>query len=344
MPTAPLTYRASALGPLRAVEWTIPSGVSVLVGPNRVGKSTLLRVPELIKLAITVGLNEAVKQVFDGVSYLRNWSMPTNTPIRLGLTGIGGIEWDVELTIHGGEIAPFPSEQLRRDGALSSPLASAVFTRSYRTYHYEIPHLLRFGSAHSSDLTLRSNGENVFPLLRNWRDRPDLEQRYEFVLATMREIFPHLGRVGFEQAGQTVTMITSDRRWPDNSNIPIARESTGFVTALLQLCALASAEPGSLITFDEVETSLHPRAIRVLVEAMRRWSAKHDLRIVLATQSETVLDQFREDPSRVFVLEPKQERSPQALTELFSPEYLSQFSLGDLFAHLEFGADDPAEP
>lgn len=410
MTTAPLTYRASALGPLRAVEWTIPQGVSCLVGPNRVGKSTLLRVPELIKLAIVVGLNEAVKQVFDGVSYLRNWTMPATTPIRLGLTGNGGIEWDVELTIRGGEISPFPSEQLRKGGkptiwrtagseevetangrfplktglipsladqvfewvqtwevkdgeppripplreipqadvrgaiATISPVMSTAFTRSYRTYHYEIPHLLRFGSAHSSDLALKSNGENVFPLLRNWRDRPDLEERYEFVLTTMREIFPHLGRVGFEQAGQTVTMIINDRRWPDGSSIPIARESTGFVTALLQLCALASARPKSLITFDEIETSLHPRAIRVLIEAMRRWSDKHDLRIVLATQSETVLDQFRDDPSSVFVLEPKQERSPQALTELFSPEYLSQFSLGDLFAHLEFGADDAAEP
>lgn len=213
---------------------------------------------------------------------------------------------------------------------------------SYRTYHYEINHLLRFGSRNSAELHLAYNGENVFPLLRNWRDRPDLEERYEFVLATMREIFPHLGRVGFEQAGQTVTMTVSDRRWPDGKSIPIARESTGFITALLHLCAIASTE--CVVTFDEIETSLHPRAIRVLIEAMRRRAASHDLRIVLATQSETVLDQFRDDPSRVFVLEPKQERSPQALTELFSPEYLSQFSLGDLFAHLEFGADDPPDP
>lgn len=50
--------------------------------------------------------------------------------------------------------------------------------------------------------------------------------------------------------------------------------------------------------------------------------------------------------SQVFVLEPRQETSPQPLTELFSPEYLSQFSLGDLFAHLEFGGDtnDDAAP
>lgn len=216
---------------------------------------------------------------------------------------------------------------------------------SFRTYHYEIiNHLLRFGSLHSSALHLQTTGQNVFPLLRNWRDAPRLEERYEFVLATMREIFPHLGRVGFEQAGQTVTMNVSDRRWPGDATIPIARESTGFITALLQLCALASCPDHGLVTLDEIETSLHPRAIRVLVEACRTWAAKHDLRVVLATQSETVLDQFRDDPSKVFVLEPQQETSPKALTDLFSPEYLSQFSLGDLFAHLEFGSDPTDEP
>lgn len=126
--------------------------------------------------------------------------------------------------------------------------------------------------------------------------------------------------------------------------IPIARESTGLVTALHQLCAIASCSRGGLVTIDEPETSLHPHAIKVLVEAARRWAADHDLRIVFATQSETVLDQFRDEPEKVFVLEPGQERSPRALTELFSREWLSQFSLGDLFAHLEFGSSPELRP
>jgi hypothetical protein len=366
-------------------------------------------------LAVTFGLNEATKRVFDGVSHLRNWAMPASAPITLGLLGDGGVEWEVELPIRGGELAAFPSETLRKDGVtilqrafgseeieaggdryalrkglipslaehaiewfgrsdpedpesrseaslrkhlstempdwLASattraviPLAVLTVTNSYRTYHYEINHLLRFGSVHSSELRLMTTGENVFPLLRNWRDQPELEERYDFVLNTMREIFPHLNRFGFEQAGQTVTMSVTDHRWSNVKSIPISRESTGFITALLQLCAVASCPRNGLVTLDEIETSLHPRAIRVLIEACRRRAASHDLRIVLATQSETVLDQFRDDPARVFVLEPRQERSPLSLTELFSPEYLSQFSLGDLFAHLEFGGDDPVDP
>lgn len=409
-----LAYRAQALGPLRAIDWKIPAGVSVVVGPNRVGKSTLLRLPELVAHTIRNGINDALKTVFEGVSQLRNLELPPSIPMRIGLSS-DDIEWEVDLSVHGGRVADFPSERLRVgeerllwrefggdhiEGeacryplrgtipTLAMTLASnallggiedllarpdlesirryappetpepilraaqsmlsmvlqAATSQSFRAYGFTIDHLLRYGSAHSSALTLLPTGENVFPLLRNWRDKLELEERYEFVLSTMREIFAHLGRVEFEQAGQTVTMNVSDERWPSGTKVPIARESTGFITALLQLCALASCSHGGLVTLDEIETSLHPRAIRVLVEACRSWAAKHDLRVVLATQSETVLDQFREEPSQVFVLEPQQEISPQALTDLFDPEYLSQFSLGDLFAHLEFGSDPSIDP
>lgn len=417
---SPIAFRARALGPLRTIDWAIPSGVSVVVGPNRVGKSTLLRLPEVIGDTLTEGLHEAFGSAFEGVPYLRNLSVPPSMPMTLGLA-IDHWDWEVELALRGGRLASFPSERLRLDGdvvlwrkpgseevegdgfrfplragvlpslavdivkgidaslddpkeipkpgdpdllqklrkylppnipdpvvrasaAMLSMLAHSVDVLSYRTYDFAIDHLLRFGSLHSSALELESTGDNVFPLLRNWRDQPELEERFLFVLATMRELFPHLGRIGFEQAGQIVTMNVSDRRWPGDTTIPIARESTGFITALLQLCALASCERGGLVTLDEIETSLHPRAIRVLVEACRRWAAQHELRVVLATQSETVLDQFRDEPSRVFVLEANQETSPKALTDLFSPEYLSQFSLGDLFAHLEFGSDSGEEP
>lgn len=407
-------YRARALGPLRAIDWAIPAGVSLVVGPNRVGKSTLLRLPELATLMLNEGVHVAFNSVFEGVPHLRNLSVPASSPMSFGIMAFDA-EWEVELKVRAGQIVDFPAERVRvngqdvlwrrvgsedvegegcrfplskgllptlvlpvvkgishieEDGELAPGIDESVrkflpsdipelivratramvgiplamFALSYRTYHYDLDHLLRFGSLHSSALELRSTGENVFPLLRNWRDNPKLEERYEFVLATMREIFPHLGRVGFEQAGQTVTMVVSDRRWPGDASIPIARESTGFITALLQLCALASCPQHGLVTLDEIETSLHPRAIRILVEACRRWAAKHDLRVVLATQSETVLDQFRDEPSQVFVFEPQQDTSPKPLTELFSPEYLSQFSLGDLFAHLEFGGDTTDEP
>ena len=132
----------------------------------------------------------------------------------------------------------------------------------------------------------------------------------------------------------------------------MARGLNALLALLLVLSlspsAVARAAPSPVQLEARARTAIqaknYPRAIKLLVEACRRRAASHDLRVVLATQSQTVLDQFHDDPSHVFVLEPDQETSPQALTELFSPEYLGQFSLGDLFAHLEFGGDAPPAP
>ena len=104
--------------------------------------------------------------------------------------------------------------------------------------------------------------------------------------------------------------------------------------------AVAGAKPGTLVLIDEFENSLHPYAIRQLVRAMREWAAKRDLTIVLAGHSAALLDEFREDPSRVFVMElpqPGQPPMPRRLTDYHDPEWLKHFSLGELYRHEEFG-------
>lgn len=95
-----IAYRARPLGPLRAIDWAIPDGVSLLVGPNRVGKSTLLRLPELIARMLLEGVHEAFKVVFDGIPHLRNLAVSPSTPMTLGLASMG-TEWEVELTMAG---------------------------------------------------------------------------------------------------------------------------------------------------------------------------------------------------------------------------------------------------
>jgi hypothetical protein len=398
-----VTYHASALGPLRNVAWTIPVGVSAVVGPNRVGKSTLLKLPDFVRLALEADLETAVRDVFKGSAFLRNFTLPPTAECSVGLS-LGAqsnkLAWTVELSPLRGSVARFPAERLslnqeiraerklgdewitfadehvkagtrllpgaalvdaadikstdellerliesaKAGGARAGRVigillaATAMKNAAYRTYEYQIQHLLRYGSVQSSATTLQSSGENVFPLLRNWRDQSELEPRFEFVMDSLREAFPQIQKLDFESSGQTVTVATIDQRW--KTRTPIAFESTGLITALLQLCAVASVPANGLVTIDELETSLHPHAIRVLIAAFRRWAKEHNLRIVLATQSETVLDQFRDEPENIFVMEAKQETSPQPLTEMFGADWLKQFSLGDLFSHLEFGAPD----
>jgi hypothetical protein len=189
----------------------------------------------------------------------------------------------------------------------------------------------------------------LWPLLEpQWKDpkkwwkelflqRP-YRSRYNFVCESLRHIYPGYFRdFDFQIAGQTVTLQIFTSRWNEKP-IQIVQESTGFMMAFLSLCAVASGEPGGLVAIDEIESSLHPAAIERLFECIDEHAADNDLRVLLATHSPVVLDQLRDAPSSVFVMQPGEPSLPVAMDKLFNPEWLMQFSLGRLYTSLEYGA------
>ena len=60
--------------------------------------------------------------------------------------------------------------------------------------------------------------------------------------------------------------------------------------------------------------------------------------LCLASHSPVLLDEFKEHPGAVFVMERGADTSPVPLTELYDPDWLARFSLGKLYEHGEFGA------
>jgi len=107
---------------------------------------------------------------------------------------------------------------------------------------------------------------------------------------------------------------------------------------LLHLTAVASMDPGDVIAIDEPENALHPHAIKALLELVRDWSTQQRATILLATHSPVLIDAFRECPEQLYVMEPGHAILPMALSELRERTWLNHFSLGDLYAHDEFGA------
>jgi predicted ATPase len=153
----------------------------------------------------------------------------------------------------------------------------------------------------------------------------------------MRAAFPGQSQdLKFEVAGLTVTGRISLPAF--DQSLPVALAPEGVMTGLLHLTAVASAEPGCALAIDEVENSLHPHAIRAIVAAMRERAEEHDLTVLLATHSPVVIDQFKDHPDQLFVLEPGEKEQPIAVSKLRDPAYLAQFSLGDLYANERFGA------
>jgi predicted ATPase len=194
------------------------------------------------------------------------------------------------------------------------------------------------GSPVSSDEHLHPDGRNIFSVLRNWRDKKkETRPRWDFVLASLKEAFPGtFDNLDFEMAGQ---MVSGRIFAPEiDVRIPTYLAANGWLVALLHLAAVASTPRAGAVAIDEVENGLHPYAIRALVAAMRRWSVGTGISVILATHSPVVIDQFKEEPDHVFVMEPGRDEQPARLDGLHDPEWLAHFSLGDLYAHDEFGA------
>jgi energy-coupling factor transporter ATP-binding protein EcfA2 len=357
---------------LRNVDWS-PDGVCVLVGPNGAGKTTLFDALNFLRLSYELNLPQAIDT--SGGRFFRNLDAPPEEGIGFVLSQ-GTFTWDLNLSFGAGPFGYSIGEQLsdgpeavfvRRQGqnsfnyrgrtaaippdmatfrvakdmAVGQPLP-AIFplVKSFLVYgSYALQQLRQSGSPHSSDMQLSPNGLNAFAVLRNWRDKRDYRPAYNFVLDKVCNAFPGVSdELEFDSAGQITSLRLVNALRAES--IPVTFAPNGWLAGLLHLMAVAGAAPGGVVMIDEFENSLHPYAIRSLVNAMRDWAAKKELTVILAGHSPALLDEFHEDPFRVFVMEPwhaGQSAMPRRLTDYREPEWLKHFSLGELYRHEDFG-------
>ena len=343
---------------LESVEWS-PRGVCALAGPNGGGKTTLLDVLELLRHAYEVNFVRAVEH-HGGAYGFRRFGAPKERGVVFGLRVENATPWEYRPSFSGpafssAELIGIPRErrELRpeSDGRLGIRLladtggAEAESLRplvrlltSYRFHRrYSLSDIVEHGSPVTSETALSPSGANVFSVLRNWRDQRTFRDRSAFVIDSLKSMFPDFfADLDFETgpgivSGQVVTTTFEDA-------VPARLAPDGWLTALLHLAAVASAEPGGVVSIDEPENALHPYAIRALLDAFRDWSAKRDVTILLATHSPVVLDQFKSAPDRVYIMEPGHDVLPVSLEKLKPAEWLAHFSFGDLYTHLKVGA------
>jgi predicted ATPase len=360
-------YRA-----LRKVRWS-PSGVCAITGPNGAGKTTLLSAIEFLRHFLERGIQGAV-EFSGGTASVKNQHADAKDGIRLilrknqcfwviyaalrppslELTERVWIEDKLfarqdsdqnsafvqsrALTVSGDSVFSHAMSVLpaKPREALKGLHGLAANFRLYQNLQFWS--LRTNGSPASTDLYLHSEGRNAFSLLRNWKaGRKEHEERWQFVRDGLRECFPELFEdIEFLVAGQTVTVqfFVRGLRQP----IDVYSAPHGLLVAMLHLCAIASAPDGGALAIDEPENGLHPYAIRTLMDLARARAAAKDVTVLLATHSPVVLNTFNTEPERVYILEPGHDTLPIALTEHSNPEWLSHFSLGDLYSDQTFGA------
>ncbi|MCX4242925.1 AAA family ATPase [Paraliomyxa miuraensis] len=365
------TLRAENFRSIRRLDWS-PEGTCLLAGANGAGKSTTLDVLRFLRALFERGHEAAVVAV--GGDHLRSTDVAEDQPVTfelqvgrirwvlrfptttLGLKGTYGEElyhedqlvlraamfddgWFLgsERHVHGHE--PRCCAKIlwdRGDAPWMSPLVGLIAG----TYVYAAPALEKVKrseavTAHAS--VLHGAGSNLWSVLSNWKASAiHYEGRFDWVISKGRDAFPELlGAIEFERG---LPFVFPPGASDPADGLPPARMADGLLTGLLHLTAVAGAHDGGLVAIDEMENQLHPHAIRRLLVAMRERAEEHDLTIILTSHSPVVMNAFRNEPENFYVIQGGEASQPVSLVELHDEDWLAQFSLGDLYDRLDFGA------
>ena len=365
-----LTITVQNFRGLRNAKWS-PDGVALVVGPNGSGKSTLLNVYKFINNVYVRSFSSAIEHEGGPWGFRHFMATPDeDVSFRVELDEVA---WELRLPVSAVSVTNLWSERLlfagnsvmEREGGSQKFVYKGITLESdgktalrraydvvrdstlepldrtlkgFRNYHdYRLSQLRINGSRTASELFLHQAGENLFSVLRNWRDKRDSRVSYDLVIDGMRDAFPDLIEdFEFDVAGQTVTMNAILRKMPDP--VPAYHLPDGVLVALLHLCAVAGAPDRAVVGIDEMENALHPYAIRSLTNTFREVAARRGLTVLLSTHSPVLLDEFSSEPEHVLVMEPGAESVPVKLSDSHNPQWLAQFSLGKLYSSLEFGA------
>jgi len=374
-PQAPkFTLYIRNLRVLRRVDWT-PSQLSVVIGANGIGKTTLLLILKLLRLAYERSLSEAVRIVLGGSSNLKTWVINEDEPVEIGLD-IDTVSWRIQLVPRDGSVDYLTNERLTEQkreifycdglGAFSyggeriepdsrlglrmlmdrgvyEPALRKVasFLQHIAVYHDPELSRLRQGSNTSEDRVLNTSGINAFALLRRWYQDHANFHRYKFVVEGLAAAFPNtVKKLDFVEEGNTIFA----RIYPPNQDFPspLANEANGVLQLLVLFCDVANAENESVVAIDEPENSLHPYALRAFLRRTNRWARQHNLTVLLATHSTVLLDELTATPENVYVMKANKPDDPilTRLDKLCDREWLESFKLGDLYEQGEIGSNE----
>ncbi|KHD09421.1 hypothetical protein PN36_24165 [Candidatus Thiomargarita nelsonii] len=298
---------------IEAVELN-PNGVCLIVGPNGAGKTTLLKSITLLSNTFKKGFGLALN-LEGGAKGFQNFKLK-DAPTLLAIE-IDNLRWEISPSINGSDaIYPLP-ERLKQNDRFLFKTQPSVSRFEYAEYVTDEA-TVALRRIYQSD-KYHGQFDRLIQQLKKYRHYHDYQ-----LMELRRSGSPTNSGTELEPYGLNAFAVLKE--WKTSKN--------GFLCALLHLMAVCSVPDNGIVAIDEPENGLHPYGIKMLIEALRERAQERHLTILLTTHSGFILNEFKEEAHRVYVMDGEKQLS--RLDTLEDPEWLKHFSLGDLYGK-QFG-------
>lgn len=288
-----------SIGPRQSI---VLSGATVLVGPNNAGKTNVLQILHALKLLAMGSVSWPDLQ--------RNYLRAGTNVARVGLSFADSPEGrgTYEVTFSETGIEPFfgigesgwgaPLRNFVNDHPAARELWSVLAAYDVWRLHpghidnaWPVQRLVRVGS----------QGEQAAALLDHLRDR--YPEEYDRLQKDLRSCAPEIASVVAEASDSPGSKeIVFNERTGHVIRSRYASEGLKFL--LFVLLILHSPDPPSLFAIEEIEHGFHPRRLRDVVSFLRQLvSSGKRPQVLVTTHSPYVLDQFRDTPEEVVIVE-----------------------------------------
>ncbi len=304
--------------------------LTFLVGRNGAGKSSLLDAIEFMREAVTDSLPNALERRngFEGIfrrgassaapltmmiSVRVEWLHDTSTLLYGFRLRNGGHSIEEVFKVDGklgGGFRRWDDEFLSDDFSVVPPAGRLVLPLAVATIYQFVWHALARSHAYSIDpfqiadlnvigntTTLNHHGSNaadVFDALRS-------TDEFRSIRETMAAIVPGACDIRIRTV-QGHRMLELGQRIGDGTEYFTASQmSQGTLRAFAILLALHQRPRRSLVLLDEIEDSLHPRAIAAIIESAAERAAEFP--VVVCTHSPEVLSDAHATPDRIRIVQ-----------------------------------------
>jgi len=310
--------------------------INVLIGSNGAGKSNFISVFELLQSILEKELSYYAEK--KGVNTLFYNGLKTTNSIKLK-TYYKWYSHSCEIELSENNTPIIRDERMSvENGSFFAPPSDAYEKHTWRIYHFhDTSPSARIKSEHniSNCAVLMQDARNLAAFLYRLRER--YSAQYQKIIKTVQRIAPYFKDFILEpneHNSEHIVLQWQQKGCEDIFNASQLSDGTlRFICLATLLLQPENLQPATII-IDEPELGLHPYAITIFAELVKKSAVKKQL--ILATQSVELLDHF--EPNDVIVVDRKSGGSEfkRLETEQLAA-WLDDYTLGELWNKNIFG-------